>query len=246
MAMRQEAREGAQSLSSSVKYTPHFTNVVKVTIHVMSPDTTTGHAAQRILATEVTIQGAKEYQFLSQSSTGWYSTHFDPTRPSLLIWPLWCDNLIDCSELPCLTVLWPAPEGELIPKPLLQTGAFALLLAGFSVSRLGASLHEVYGYLNCSVDTFDLQCSYFSSLSVFSLRRMNCRRVGPRDNGEAWKLLQPVNLRHQAPPFLPWTFLWSPKCGFRTSLGARLVLSITLFGLIEVLSVHLPPAVFLD
>lgn len=55
MAMRQEAREGTQSLSSSVKYTPHFTNVVKVTIHVMSPDTTTGHAAQRILATDVTI-----------------------------------------------------------------------------------------------------------------------------------------------------------------------------------------------
>lgn len=84
-------------------------------------------------------------------------------------------------------------------KPLLQTGAFALLLAGFLVSRLRANLHEVYGYLNCRVYTFDLQCSYFSSLSVFSLQRMNCRRVGSRDDGEAWKLLQPVKLRLYLP-----------------------------------------------
>lgn len=202
MAMWQEAREGAQSLSSSVKYTPHFTNVGKVTIlcgDVMSPDTTTGRAVPLILTTDMTIQGAKKYQFLSQSSMGWCSAHFDSIRPSILIWPLCCDNLIDCSELLCLTVLWPAPEGEVIPKPLLQTGAFVLLLAGFPVSRLRANLHEVYGYLNCSVYTFDLQCSYFSSLSVFRLQRMNCRRLGSRDDGEARKLLQPVKLRLHLP-----------------------------------------------
>lgn len=66
MAMGQEARDGAQSLSSSVKLTPHSTNFGKVTIHVMSPDTTTGHAAHQILPTDVIIQGAKEYQFLSR------------------------------------------------------------------------------------------------------------------------------------------------------------------------------------
>lgn len=44
MGRGQEAREGAQSLALLVMYAPHFTNVVKVTISVMSSDATTGHA----------------------------------------------------------------------------------------------------------------------------------------------------------------------------------------------------------
>lgn len=146
MTRGQEAREGAQSLTLLVMYTPCSTYVVKVPISVMSSDATIVHApgpnnwCDHPRSQGIKISGTQQNRVTFCPL--WFHTIIYSNLASVLGWFDWLLRapLFSCT----LASSWRRghAQGSLVNRSLCSS--LSWLLCVLSESHL----HELYGYLN--------------------------------------------------------------------------------------------------